>query len=160
VFRAAPAIVGGREQRDAAGRLEERARPDSTNNFQGRYAIRHEWTGPLSCANPIRHRWGGPPAELAAQATGVKPALDLAFAPRGQIALPEVVQRDVPEIGIVAAAAKVVAAPVEVTPHPPTPSTAPATAKKSGCGCDTSTGDPGVIVLMLGTLLVWRRRTQ
>ena len=158
-FKAAQPVVGGREFLKAAGKLEEGAEPSSQNNFQGRYAIRHEWTGPLSCANPVRHRWGGPPAELAAQNRGVKAALDLAFAPRGEIALPEVVQRDVPEIGIVAAAAKVVAAPVEVTPHVPTPST-PSTpaAKKSGCGCDTSTGDPGVIVLMLGTLLCWRRR--
>jgi len=158
-FKAAQPVAGGREFLKAAGKLEEGATPAGQNNFQGRYAIRHEWTGPLSCANPVRHRWGGPPPELAAQNHGVKPALDLAFAPRGEIALPEVVQRDVPEIGIVAAAAKVVAAPVEVTPHVPTPST-PSTpaAKKSGCGCDTSTGDPGVIVLMLGTLLCWRRR--
>ena len=41
VFKAAPPIVGGREVRDEAGQLEERAKPDDTNNFQGRYAIRH-----------------------------------------------------------------------------------------------------------------------
>ena len=161
-FKAAQPVAGGREFMKAAGKLEEGAAPADQNNFQGRYAIRHEWTGPLSCANPIRHQWGGPPPELAAKATGVKPALDLAFAPRGQVALPEVVQRDVPEIGIVAAAAKVVAAPVDVAPHVPAPATPERSQhsepKKSGCGCDTSTGDPGVIVLMLGTLLVWRRR--
>ncbi len=47
VFKAAPPIVGGREQRNGNGDLEHGARPDSTNNFQGRYAIRHEWTGRL-----------------------------------------------------------------------------------------------------------------
>src|SRR6185312_3062108 len=57
VFRAADPIVGGRERVvDAAtGKLEEGARPDATNNFQGRYAIRHPWTGPIACKNPHRH---------------------------------------------------------------------------------------------------------
>ncbi len=39
VFKAAKPIVGGRERYDV-GHLEERAEPDSENNFQGRYAIR------------------------------------------------------------------------------------------------------------------------
>ena len=30
------------------------------NNFQGRYAIRHPWVGPIDCENPQRGRWGGP----------------------------------------------------------------------------------------------------
>ena len=42
VFRQAGAIVGGREHVvDASGKLEEGSRPDSANNFQARYAIRH-----------------------------------------------------------------------------------------------------------------------
>jgi MYXO-CTERM domain-containing protein len=151
-------VAGGREFLKAAGKLEEGAEPASQNNFQGRYAIRHEWTGPISCAQPVRHRWGGPPAELAAQATGVKPALDLAFAPRNEIALPEVVQRDVPEIGIVAAAAKVVAAPVDVAPpRPLLQAPSPPPARKSGCGCGTTNGDNSAAGLVLLALL-WRRR--
>ncbi len=161
-FTAAPPVAGGREFLKSAGKLEEGASPANVNNFQGRYAIRHEWTGPISCAQPTRHRWGGPPPELAAMATGVVPALDLAFAPRGQIALPEVVQRDVPEIEIVAAAAKVVAAPVDVAPPaPPVTVTTVSTSfhkGRSGCGCDTSSGGNSAAGLALLSLLVWRRR--
>jgi hypothetical protein len=29
------------------------------NNFQGRYIIRHPWTGEIACENP-RGQWGGP----------------------------------------------------------------------------------------------------
>ncbi|HRH00209.1 MAG TPA: DUF2330 domain-containing protein, partial [Polyangiaceae bacterium] len=55
VFRAAPAIAGGRESRAGGqGPLEQGAQPASVNNFQGRYAIRHPWTGPIQCANPRR----------------------------------------------------------------------------------------------------------
>ena len=105
VFKQASPIVGGREFVQSGGMLEEGARADSINNFQARYAIRHEWTGPITCSNPVRHAWGGPPPEVTQQrraiiATGVKPATGLAFAPRNTIALPEVVRRDVPEIDI------------------------------------------------------------
>ncbi len=159
-FKAAQPVAGGREFLKAAGKLEEGAQAASTNNFQGRYAIRHEWTGPLSCSQPVRHRWGGPPPELAGKATGVKPALDLAFAPRGQIALPEVVQRDVPEIDLVAVAAKVVAAPVDVAPHTmPGAPASPPPAKKSGCGCNTAGGGNSAVGLALLALMLRRRRS-
>jgi hypothetical protein len=43
VFEIAKPIVGGREMPiDASGKLEEGSREASMNNFQGRYAIRHE----------------------------------------------------------------------------------------------------------------------
>lgn len=65
VFRQAAAATGGREVTvDANGGLLERGgRVDAqgTNNFQARYAIRHPWTGAITCANPQRGRWGGPP---------------------------------------------------------------------------------------------------
>lgn len=60
VFRAAPPIAGGRERRPL-DKLEEGAVPAPTNNFQGRYAVRHAWDGPVSCENPRRGVWGGPP---------------------------------------------------------------------------------------------------
>jgi hypothetical protein len=56
-FRAAPPIVGGREHIQADGKPEQGAHPDSTNNFQGRYVIRHPWTGPVACQNPRRGIW-------------------------------------------------------------------------------------------------------
>jgi hypothetical protein len=72
-FRPASPIVGGREG------MEEGAKPDSTNNFQGRYVIRHKWSGAVACANPRFGEWGGPPDGNQPMPV---PALDLAFAPR------------------------------------------------------------------------------
>ncbi|MGD0525221.1 MAG: DUF2330 domain-containing protein [Polyangiaceae bacterium] len=72
-FRPATPIVGGREG------MEEGAKPDSTNNFQGRYVIRHKWTGAVACASPRWGEWGGPPDGNPPMPV---PALDLAFAPR------------------------------------------------------------------------------
>src|SRR6185436_8377849 len=93
VFRAAPPIAGGREHIRDGGKLEEGAQPASINNFQGRYAIRHPWTGPITCSDPRRGIWGGPP-------DGGRPtpqaALNLAFAPRGAIQLPASIEGDVP----------------------------------------------------------------
>jgi hypothetical protein len=97
VFRAAPPIVGGREFVRDGGKLEEGAQASSINNFQGRYAIRHRWTGPIACANPRRGIWGGPPGGGIAT---TKPALGLAFAPRGSVQLPASIAGDVPEIGL------------------------------------------------------------
>jgi hypothetical protein len=78
-FRPAAAIVGGRENTDAEGRVEQGAHPDSTNNFQARYVIRHSWQGKVACDNPRFRNWGGPPD---GHDPGVVPALDLAFAAR------------------------------------------------------------------------------
>jgi hypothetical protein len=97
VFRAAPPIVGGRESVRDGGKLEEGAQPSSVNNFQARYAIRHRWTGAVACDHPRRGVWGGPPdGGIAAP----RAALDLAFAPRGAVALPASINGDVPEIGL------------------------------------------------------------
>jgi len=59
-FREAKPITGGREQWSKQG-LEYGASPAAQNNFQARYAIRHWWTGPMTCKNPQRGVWGGPP---------------------------------------------------------------------------------------------------
>jgi hypothetical protein len=77
-FRPATPIVGGRE--GMGENVETGAKPDSTNNFQGRYVIRHKWTGAVACANPRWGEWGGPPDGNPPMPV---PALDLAFAPRG-----------------------------------------------------------------------------
>ncbi len=67
VFEAAPAIVGGREwPKSDKGELEQGAKPapastGGMNNFQARYAIRHPWTGPIECKDPVRDRWGSQP---------------------------------------------------------------------------------------------------
>ena len=97
VFKAAPPIVGGREHVVANGKLEEGAQASSINNFQGRYAIRHRWTGKIACKNPQRNVWGGPPGGGMPQP---RAALNLAFAPRGQVQIAKSIKQDVPEIGL------------------------------------------------------------
>jgi hypothetical protein len=110
VFRAAPPIVGGREFVRDGGQLEEGAQPSSINNFQGRYAIRHRWTGPIACAKPRRGIWGGPP-----NGGGNPPqsALNLAFAPRGAVHLASSIHGDVPEIGLRKGVLEPAGAPVQ-----------------------------------------------
>jgi MYXO-CTERM domain-containing protein len=168
VFKQAGPIAGGREHVQSGGTLEEGAVASDTNNFQGRYAIRYPWTGPLRCNNPVRGRWGGPPRELYAQpgfqATGTKAALDLAAAPRGAIQLTNVIARDIPELALRAGAQAPEPPPVGVqTPEGSAGSAiAPSPAKKkSGCGCQAT--DRGG-VLWLGVLavagLVRRRRRR
>ncbi len=168
-FKQADAIAGGREHPTANGKIEEGWEPAPVNNFQGRYAIRHGWTGPITCEKPQRARWGGPPREVSSQpgfiATGVTPAVDLAFAPRGEIELAKVVRRDVPELGITAAASTIAppaaggAATQPSRPGPtPTPSL-PTSKPKSGCGCGTA-AQPGSLLVMLGLAFALRRRRR
>src|SRR5262249_7043851 len=92
-------------------------KPGGTNNFQARYAIRHPWRGPIACADPTRGRWGGPPNGEGN--AGAKPALKLAFQPRGQIDLGGFFKQPVPELSI--SPTPVAAAPPSVTPAPVEP---------------------------------------
>jgi MYXO-CTERM domain-containing protein len=168
VFKAAPPIVGGREFLQDGGKLEERSRPASQNNFQARYAIRHEWTGPITCDNPKRGRWGGPPGSGNARSTP-RAAQDLAFAPRGKAVLPELVRQDIPEIDVKVAQVAPVAAgsgagtgaagPAPATPPPTTPK------KAAGCGCATGDAEArdltgGALVALASLGLLRRRRRQ
>jgi hypothetical protein len=151
VFRAAQPIAGGREVRFDGKALEQGAQPSSYNNFQGRYAIRHAWTGPVECANPRRGIWGGPPGGGQPKPM---PATELAFAPRGQVALASIVAQDVPEIGVKAGAA----------PSQPSPSQTPPPPAKQGKGCEMAPGaHPGLLPLaglLLLLLVPMRRRAR
>jgi hypothetical protein len=174
VFKAASAITGGREMRGADGSLEEGSVAASTNNFQARYAIRHEWTGPIACASPVRGRWGGPPAGSKQIASGPVAARDLAFVPRGQTRLGMIVRQDVPEIDIKAGEAETPpatpaapasasdagAAPPATPPAAPPPATQPAKKEKSGCadGGQGAGGWLAFVMLGLALRLTWRRR--
>ena len=150
MFRAAEPIVGGREfvVDEATRKLEERSRPDSTNNFQARYAIRHEWTGPVTCDKPVRGRWGGPPGDQIAD-DAPQSATNIAFAPRGGVSLPALVKQDIPEIGVQAGV--------------PLPS-AVNKAAYPGCTCSTSSGAAGGLAFAGGAgavlALVLRRRRK
>ena len=81
VFRAAPPIEGGRGVPGQNGELPRGVQQAGSNNFQGRYVIRHPWAGPITCNEPRRGIWGGPVGPVA-DAT-LKVATDTAFAPRG-----------------------------------------------------------------------------
>ena len=97
VFRAAKPITGGREQYTKDG-IEYGAKPstDDESHFQARYAIRHYWTKPITCAHPQRYVWGGPIDGSDSRTIG---ASKLAFAPRGKLPLASVIGRDLWEIG-------------------------------------------------------------
>jgi hypothetical protein len=155
VFKQAQPIVGGREfvKDPQTGKLEEGAEVSTVNNFQGRYAIRHEWTGPIACANPRRHIWGGPPGGGAYQ---TQAGLGLAFAPRGAVQLATAfVPTTIPEIGLKDGV-------LDEVPKPaPRPIPAAQTAHGDrGCGCETS--DPAGLAagLLLGALVILRPGTR
>ncbi len=163
VFKTADAIVGGREHRGANGELEHGAEPASVNNFQGRYAIRHPWTGAITCAAPVRGRWGGPPPGANIASPGTAAATNIAFAPRGTIQLPNLVMRDLPEIGVKQGVPLPASSPeLAVTPMPsddPLPTGGGFQAKPQGCGCQ-ATGASSGLVLAGMLLLVLRRRRR
>jgi MYXO-CTERM domain-containing protein len=165
VFKAAAPITGGREVWKGPGKLEHGSEAGVMNNFQGRYAIRHPWKGPVVCAAPRRGVWGGPPGR-GEGASPPRPARDLAFAPRGEVKLASLVRENVPEIGLITAAKLDLPAP---DPRPaPSASAAPAVSSAAtgpasgGCGCATaqSSSAPGALLFGLGALLFGRRRRQ
>jgi len=155
VFRAASPIVGGRELRGGAdGQLEHGAQPSGMNNFQGRYAIRHAWTGPVACEKPVRGRWGGPPAGAQIANPGTQPAMNLAFAPRGKVQLPNLVAQDIPELAVQQGVPLPAVAPTPApAPSPaPVPSSATVQQKPQGCGCQVG-GSSTASVLFAGAML-------
>jgi len=169
-FKAASPIVGGREHVIKDGKLEEGAEPSQINNFQGRYAIRHWWTGPIACQSPRRGIWGGP---SGGPMKNIQPATGLAFAPRNAVDLAAVVNRDVPEISL--KASEIIGAPsvpanaTKPNPKPdtkPDPTTKPDAAPKAGGGCCDGSGAAGSMLaglLILGVFMIpraWRRRPR
>ena len=96
IFREAKPVYGGRANWNGTS-ADAGAQPSSDNNFQGRYIIRHYWTGPVRCEHPNYDEWGGPPDGSEPKPTAAK---GLAMAPRGQIDLKKSVQSPVPTLGI------------------------------------------------------------
>jgi hypothetical protein len=160
VFRAAPPIAGGREFPQASGGLERGAVPSSVNNFQGRYAIRHPWTGAITCDKPIRGTWGGPP--------GATPALGLAFVPRDRVELGALLKQDLDELGVKAVAGAVdkpsAAPPTPVPPAPPTPPQTPAPPAEppggacGSCGVGSPRGASSEALWLLLAAAAWGAR--
>jgi hypothetical protein len=153
VFEVAEPIRGG----DGGAEPREKAAVAApANTFQGRYIIRHEWTGPmgLGCNTPRRGVWGGPhhSAAGAAGAAGVataRVARDLAFAPRGQIKLASLLREPVPAL--------------ETAPATPAAPAVPATPAKpakpgasKGCAAGHPVGDSAGLAILLLLWLAWR----
>ena len=167
VFREAAAIVGGREVSGANNKLEQGPSPSSLNNFQARYIIRHAWTGPVACKNPVYGRWGGPPNGAQPQP---KAAKDLAFVDRSA-SLAAYVAQDVPEIKF----ALNLPTPLPEPSKAETKSDAKADVKAdakvdgkaapeakqagAGCGCRTD-GATGAGWLVLALMVARRRRSS
>ena len=174
-FRAAPPIVGGREIPGGDGKLEHGANPSSSNNFQARYAVRHPWTGPITCKEPKRGVWGGKPG-MGDSTTRPKAAQKLGFAPRGAASdLATFAKADIPEIGFLAAPGMAVAAvaPPVAAATTATPTEDGAAARdtdagasasaKSGClGCSMTHGDEtlGAWLAGLAAVVVAARRRR
>ncbi len=153
VFRTAPPIVGGRG--GAGDGLSKEATPSSFNNFQGRYIIRHPWTGAVPCGDPHHGMWGGRPGGDGESEP--RTARDTAFARRGQLALAAAVAEPVASLGLTPTGGS-----LEAKPAPETPPPAPAPAKKKskhGCGCSSSSDSGGSgLLLALALVAVTRRR--
>ncbi len=160
VFRAAPAIIGGREMYTANQEIEHGAVASSYNNFQARYVIRHAWTGAVACEHPVRGVWGGPPA--GHEASSPTAATKLAFAPRpADFKLASFVKDDIPEIRFLRNAPE---PPIAATPSAAASSaTKPAARASGGCaGCAAhgESAPAGLAVLAPLALLVLRRRRR
>jgi hypothetical protein len=124
VFRKADPIAGGREEYGATPIIERGASPSKNNNFQARYAIRHWWTGPITCKRPMRRMWGGPP-DGGFDPPPV-PATKTAYAPRKKGSLQRFLVRDLRELGVKAyrkpkAAPKPTTKTSSLAAPPPTP---------------------------------------
>jgi MYXO-CTERM domain-containing protein len=170
IFRAAPPIAGGREIEGPDGKIETGAQPWNMNSFQGRYVIRHAWTGPISCDKPRRGIWGGPPPGVQGS-TQPESALRLASVPLGKTELAPFLAQDLSELGVAAiqGGAPVSEAPSSDKvdkPASPAPASPPASEPQAGgCGsCSVGTRAPSVVPaalvswLVLGFFAASRRR--
>jgi hypothetical protein len=104
IFKEAPPVMGGRSNWDGqSADAGARVMTSGANNFQGRYIIRHYWTGAVKCQSPQYGVWGGPPSGAEPDEEGrqkAQAAKGLAFAKRGRVQLRKVVRSPVPTLGI------------------------------------------------------------
>jgi hypothetical protein len=185
VFKEAPPLNGGREFRAAGGELETTATVSAddrygTNAFQGRYAIRHSWAGPITCNAPLRNVWAGPPDGI--DNGGPKAGVGLAYAPRDNVQLASFLRSDVAALDLKAAGAPPSGVGTFSVPSAEPPASAEVSAtdggsagpsaapepKKSGCsGCTMTSsrervGDRAVLAALAGlaALVIAVRRTH
>ena len=191
VFKKANPVIGGRGLPDEQGNISEKVAGESgSNQFQGRYVMLHPWTEKITCDAPHRGRWGGPD-RMPAWAGGAGP---IPRAEPSQLSAPSATSKqplhwskgiteDVPELGLVRAAAVVpTGAPTPTgdssmipelgggdppkeaaTPTPggadlPPADVSPQPAEERRCA--TAPGAVGWMGLLLAALAATRRRPQ
>jgi hypothetical protein len=96
IFVEAKPVVGGRGSQGISREKPGAVEMASVNNFQGRYIIRHYWSGEVACENPRWGQWGGPPSG----GKKLKAATDLANVKRGGVQLNSIVKSALPQLGI------------------------------------------------------------
>ena len=163
-FSEAGAIVGGREQRNSNNQLEYGSSKANQNNFQARYAMRHWWTGAITCKNPRRGIWGGP-WNYDEQSDDMIIARKVAFAPRGKVRLASLVKRDLPEIGIRRWRPTPVAPTIPTVPPggfatPPTTVGKPAGASVPTKAMGVGLGGGLALAMLVGSQRLARRRRR
>ena len=131
---------------------------EDQESFQGRYIIRHPWTGPITCQNPNRGVWGGPPPGVQGD---TRPAIatDLAFVAR-DAKLEGFLAQDVPELALTETTSRPPPLPAgPLTPPPPEPKPS-----AQGCGrCAVGSAQPADALAPLGlaaALGLWLRRRR
>ncbi|MBO6939592.1 MAG: DUF2330 domain-containing protein [Deltaproteobacteria bacterium] len=150
-FRAAPPIEGGRGTPGVDGEMSQGVRAYSLNNFQGRYAILHEWEGELECPNPRRGVWGGPPSTVQGTSAPMA-AAGLAFATPVASSLDTLLAGPAPELG--RSTDTLPSGDVSAPPPPELPGA-------SGCGhCAASGGGGAGAVVLVALVLVGIRRRR
>ncbi len=173
VFREASPIRGG--QGGGGNKLSTKALTASRSTFQGRYIIRHKWTGPVTCKDPKRGMWGGAPASVK-RSTSPLAAQKLAFARRSGVNLTSMVVGGMPALASASTSARPAAntkpakpAKPAATTQKPTRTKRKATRKREdkgpGCGCSApgSEGTTSGLLLLLAVafpLARRRRRTE
>lgn len=99
IFRAASPLQGGNGWANGPNKHGATVIPNGQNMFQGRYIVRHRWTGDITCEDPVFDNWGGSPRN-------VEGAKDLAFVSRDGVSLASLVVEDVPSLGLKAGTIK------------------------------------------------------
>lgn len=135
VFRKAPPVFGGRQDIGENRELIREVKSSDYNNFQGRYIIKHPWTGPTLCLSPSYGNWGshtGPRSAPSPNTAGGS------LAPSSTLSLEDLVKEDVPAIGLLTRSPKVLTS--------------------SGCSRGCSSGGGLSLMALLAAIFVIRRR--
>jgi hypothetical protein len=96
VFRAAPPITGGRGMPGSLAELDRRVQVTGTNSFQARYAVLHQWSGPIECDIPERGRWSD--SRAGSQSSPGIAAVGIGTFPRDELDLTALLGEQVGEL--------------------------------------------------------------